>query len=75
MTEKTVTITLKDEDGELAVGMRFEGTFDKDSKAHQMANILMNYMDSIAERGQIEPEETHVPVMAADVGPKLVLTA
>ena len=67
---KIITITLDDTSGALEVGMRFPGEFDPASQACQMANILLNYMDTIAVRHS----ESHEAVPAEVSAPKLILT-
>ena len=61
-----VTIILDDSTGALEMGMRFEGIFDPTSQAHQMANMLVNYMDSIAERNSEKSETIEVPAGIPD---------
>lgn len=66
-----VTIILDDSSGELEMGMRMEGTFNPESKAHQMANMLLNYMDSIADRNHDKVEDIEVAAGVPDA-PSLI---
>lgn len=60
-----VTLTLDDTSGELEMGIRIPAPgFDPESKACQMANIIVNYLDTIADRQgdkvetiEVTPEE------------------
>ena len=48
------TITLRDKDGAIDVGLVFEGGFNPASHAHQHAQLLIKHMDELAVR-QGEP--------------------
>jgi len=41
-------ITLDDVDGQISMSLFLEGGFNKDSHAHQHANLVLKYLDSIA---------------------------
>lgn len=41
-------ITLKDTGGQIEMSLFLEGGFQKDSHAHQHANLVLKYLDSIA---------------------------
>jgi len=41
-------ITLADKDGQIEMSLFLEGGFQKDSHAHQHANLVLTYLDSIA---------------------------
>ena len=46
----SITITFTDAGSEVAVTCDIPGGFDKDSRAHQMANMALNTLDHIAQR-------------------------
>lgn len=68
---RVVTITLDDTSGELEMGIRIPEGYTPDSQACQMANMIVTYLDSIADRRDSKMEE--VPLMA-EPGPGLILT-
>ena len=53
-TQTSVTLTFKDSGDEVEVTCSCLVGFDKTSKAHQMANMVMNYLDSVAEVKNVE---------------------
>lgn len=44
------TIELVDHLGEIRVSVNFKDGFDKDSNAHQVANLMLKSMDGLMER-------------------------
>ena len=50
-------ITFDDKDDGVEVSVILEGGFNKDSHAHQNANICLNYLDNVA--GAKSNESTH----------------
>lgn len=47
--QTSVTLTFTDAGSGVEVKTNMPGGFDKNSKAHQIANMVMNYLDSVAE--------------------------
>ena len=47
--QTSVTLTFTDSGNGVEVKTSMPGGFDKNSKAHQIANMVMNYLDSVAE--------------------------
>jgi hypothetical protein len=56
----TATITLSDDNGEVACKAIFDGGWDKDSHAHQHANLMLKHMDELCTRVST-PEVEAVP--------------
>ncbi len=49
-------ITLDDQDGQIGMTVFFEGGYQPDSNAHQHTNLIIKYLDSIAEGMKSEGE-------------------
>lgn len=58
-----VTIVLDDESGEVEMGCRIPGGWRPGSPACQMANMILNHLDTIAERrgDKVTQEEIKAP--------------
>ena len=62
-----VTITLSDEDGQIACNAAFIGGFDPKSHAHQHAQILLGMMDDLCTK-QTDSKLHQSPENADQVG-------
>lgn len=51
---KSITLTFTDVGDEVTVVSNLAGGFDKTSRAHQLANMALNYLDSVAARKEVE---------------------